>query len=192
MVIRDPLHTALHHSLIVLIWLEYCWKGRKVACHVSSIQLRIWINFSSSWYDWNIVEKDVKSRVIYHPSNCEFIWAASLKKRVSRIHNSNQSETPCTPAFVLCFVLCRFLSVYTLCARIVKVLIRLRVCAGWSEPLQFEYTSSSHFACCGLSTVPERQIFQTLIKVFLEANGYTFSVKVQLFYFCSTLIWLNA
>ena len=154
----------LDQLLIVLIWLEYCWKG-------------------------------LKSRVIYHPSNCEFgpiIWAASLKKRVSRIHNSNQSETPCTPAFVLCFVLCRFLSVYTLYARIIKVLIRLCVCAGWSEPLQFAYTSSSHFACCGLSTVPERQIFQTLIKVCLEANGYTFSVKIQLFYICSTLIWLNA
>ena len=31
-----PLHTTCHYqSLIVLIWLKYCWKGRKVASHPS-------------------------------------------------------------------------------------------------------------------------------------------------------------
>ena len=31
-----PLHTAFHYHLnIVLIWLKYCWKGRKIASHSS-------------------------------------------------------------------------------------------------------------------------------------------------------------
>ena len=31
-----PLHTAFHYHLpIVLIWLKYCWKGRKIASHPS-------------------------------------------------------------------------------------------------------------------------------------------------------------
>ena len=31
-----PLHTAFHyHPNIVLIWLKYCWKGRKIASHPS-------------------------------------------------------------------------------------------------------------------------------------------------------------
>ena len=33
----DPLHTAFHnHTPIVLIWLEYCWKGCKIASHPST------------------------------------------------------------------------------------------------------------------------------------------------------------
>ena len=31
-----PLHTAFNYqSLIVLIWLKYCWKGRKITTHAS-------------------------------------------------------------------------------------------------------------------------------------------------------------
>ena len=31
-----PLHTAFHyHPSIVLIWLKYCWKGRKITNHPS-------------------------------------------------------------------------------------------------------------------------------------------------------------
>ena len=33
---KVPLHTAFHYQPpIVLIWLKYCWKGRKISCHPS-------------------------------------------------------------------------------------------------------------------------------------------------------------
>ena len=43
-----PLHTAFHiHSLIVLIWLKYCWKGCKIANHPSIKGQTITLTFST-------------------------------------------------------------------------------------------------------------------------------------------------
>ena len=48
---RVPLHTAFHcQSLIILIWLKYCWKGQKSVSH-TSIHLLLWEQILSfkSW-----------------------------------------------------------------------------------------------------------------------------------------------
>ena len=44
-----PLHTAFHyHPNVVLIWLKYCWKGRKIASHPP---IHPSIHPCVSWYD---------------------------------------------------------------------------------------------------------------------------------------------